>query len=225
MKIVNEWRSAFRNPAFRAQFVVSIVVLAVILPLMGSFLNYIGARMGVELHDPILRLFRPIGFKWITFSLIYSGIVLGFVSLLVSPFSLLLALRALSLIIILRAICLFLVPLDPPSDGIPLVDPLIRFPGIRPVLPRDLFFSWQTALMTLFALTARWRDMKIIFSGIAFVVSLLLLLQHSHYTIDLVVAPCLAYAAYGIAKQFTLLEYIASPARTSAVRPTMARQQ
>jgi hypothetical protein len=209
MRIVNSWRSALRGRDYRAQLIASIIVLAVILPLMGSFLNYVGARMGTVLHDPLLGLFPPVDFKWITFSLIYSGIVFGFVSLLLYPYSLLLALRALIALVVLRVVCLYLVPLDPPPDVIPLVDPFIRLPGIRHVIVRDLFFSWQTAMLALFAFTARWKDMKIIFACVAFAVSILLLLQHSHYTIDIIAAPCFAYVACSLAKWVTVQEVFA----------------
>lgn len=143
MSIVKSWRSALRGRDYRDQLIASIIVLAITLPLMGSFLNFIGARMGAVLQDPLLGFFPPIDFKWITFSVIYSGIVFGFVSLLLYPYSLLVALRALIVLIILRVVCLYLVPLDPPADVIPLVDPFIRLPGIRHVIVRDLFFSWQ----------------------------------------------------------------------------------
>jgi hypothetical protein len=206
MSIIKSWRSALRSGVYRDQLIASIIVLAITLILTGSFLNYIGARMGVMLQDPVLRLFPPVNFKWITFSVIYSGIVFGFVSLLLYPYSLLLALRALIVLFIMRVACLSLVPLDPPADFIPLVDPFIRLPGIRTVIERDLFFSWQTAIMSLFVFTARWKDMKIIFSCVAFAVSALLLLQHAHYTIDIIAAPCFTYVAYTIAKSLTVQE-------------------
>lgn len=218
MSIVKSWRSALRGRDYRDQLIASIIVLAITLPLMGSFLNYIGARMGAVLQDPLLRFFPPIDFKWITFSVIYSGIVFGFVSLLLYPYSLLVALRALIVLIILRVVCLYLVPLDPPADVIPLVDPFIRLPGIRHVIVRDLFFSWQTAIMALFAFTARWKDMKIIFSCVAFAVSILLLLQHSHYTIDIIAAPCFAYVAYNIAKWLTVQEVFENPGKNGSER-------
>jgi hypothetical protein len=216
MSIITSWRSALRGGVYRDQLIVSIIVLAITLLLTGSFLNYIGARMGVVLHDPLLGLFPPINFKWITFSLIYSGIVFGFIYLLLYPYSLLLALRALIVLIILRVVCLYLVPLDPPADVIPLADPFIRLPGIRPVIERDLFFSWQTATVALFAFAARWKDMKIIFSCVAFAISILLLLQHAHYTIDIIAAPCFAYVAYNIAKGLTVQEVYEKPAKKGA---------
>lgn len=206
MNIITSWRGALRGRVYRDQLVASVIILAITLTLTGSFLNYIGARMGAVLQDPLLSLFPPVNFKWITFSLMYSGIAFGFVSLLLYPYSLVLTLRALIVLVILRVICLYLVPLDPPVDALPLADPFIRLPGIRPVIERDLFFAWQTAILALFAFTARWKDMKIIFSLVAVAISILILLQHAHYTIDILAAPCFAYVAYSLAKWQTVQE-------------------
>jgi len=77
-------------------------------------------------------------------------------------------------------------------------------PLAHPNLIRDLFFCWQTAAMTLFALTVEGRDLKLIFSVFGVIVSFLLLLQHAQYTISVVAAPCFVYAAYGISRSFTV---------------------
>jgi hypothetical protein len=203
---VDSWRRALRSGGFRDQLLITLAALVVTVLLLRAFMNYIGARMGAVLHDPILDLFPPSSFVWITFSLIYAGYLLGIVSLFARPFSLLLALRALVVLTILRAVCQFFLPLDPPTDAIPLADPFIQIPGFRPVLPRDLFFSWQTALLALLAFVTQWRDLKIVLAFLAVIVSALMLVQHAHYTIDLVAAPCFAYAAYGLAKSISVQE-------------------
>ena len=205
-KFVDNWRRAFRSREYRDQALVTLAALLVTLLLLRAFMNFIAARMGVVLHDPLLELFAPASFAWITFSLIYAGLLLGIVSLFVYPFSLLLALRALVVLIVLRAICQFFLPLDPPADAIPLADPFVQIPGFRPVIARDLFFSWHTALLALLAFVTQWKDLKIILALLALIVSALMLLQHAHYTIDLLVAPCFAYAAYGLAKWISVQE-------------------
>jgi hypothetical protein len=199
---------------------VSIVALLVTTVLLRIFLDYVESRDGVAIFDPIVSVFSPIDFRWITLSLIYSGTLLGIISLLLEPYALLLAIRSFVLMIILRIVCLFLLPLQPPAGIVPLVDPLTQWPGTRPVLTHDLFFSGYVAALSLFALTAQWKDMKIIFSGAAVVVSILLLLQHVHYTIDVIAAPCFAYVAYGMAKWLTVVEVSATPTATRSETPT-----
>jgi len=203
---VSDWRKAFRSREFRDQFLVTLAALLVTVILMRAFMGYIGARMGAVLRDPVLELFAPASVAWVMFSLIYAGILLGVVSLSVRPFSILLALRALVVLIVLRAVCQYFLPLDPPPDAIPLADPFIRIPGFRHVIVRDLFFSWHTALLALLAFATAWKDLKVILGVLALLVSGLMLLQHAHYTIDLIAAPCFAYVAYGLARTVTVSE-------------------
>ena len=61
--------------------------------------------------------------------------------------------------------------------------------------------------MTLLAFVTQGRDMKIILAVFALIVSVLMLLQHAHYTIDIIAAPCFAYAACGLARWFTVQEF------------------
>lgn len=218
-KFISRWRNAWRVTFFRDQFLVSIAGLIVVLIITLVFLDYVETRSGTTLGDPLLPLVPPIDLRWITFSLIYSGMLLGFVSLCLYPFDLLLAMRAFVVMMLLRITCLFLLPLDPPTGFIPLADPFIQLPGIRPVFTRNLFFSWPTATMALFAFTAQWKDMKIIFSCAAGAVSALLLLQHAQYTIDVIAAPCFAYVAYGIAKWLTIENVADFPAGNRGDKP------
>ena len=220
-KFVGRWRSAWRIRLFRDQFFVSIVALLIASVLLRIFLDYIETREGVSIFDPIVSAFPPLDFRWITLSLIYSGMLLGVISLFLEPYALLLAMRAFVVMIILRIVCLFLLPLHPPAGIIPLIDPLIQWPGTHPILTQDLFFSGHVAALALFAFTAQWKDMKIIFSSAAAVVSILLLLQHTHYTIDVIAAPCFAYVAYGIAKWVTVVEVSAPAAGTRSEIPAV----
>jgi hypothetical protein len=159
---------------------------------------------GVVLHDPILSFLSAIDLKWITHAVTYSGLLLGITSLCFYPFAFLLAVRSSVLVVVLRMVCRVVLPLDPPAGVIPLVDPIIQLPLAHPNLIRDLFFCWQTAVMTLFALTVEGRDLKLIFSVFTVMVSVLLLFQHAQYTISVVAAPCFVYAAYGVARVFTV---------------------
>jgi hypothetical protein len=203
---VSGWQSALRSRQYRDQLLVTFGALIVTVLLMRAFMDFIAARMGAVLRDPFLELFTPASFTWITFSLIYAGFLLGIVSLFARPFSFLLALRALVVLIILRAVCQYFLPLDPPADAIPLVDPFIRVPGFRPVIVRDLFFSWHTSLLALLSFLTVWKDLKIILALLALIVSILMLVQHAHYTIDLIAAPCFAYAAVALAKLVSVQE-------------------
>jgi len=204
-KVTDRWRNAWKIHAFKEQSLVTLAGVIVALVLIRVFLDYVETRPGVVLPDPLVPLLPAVDLKWITYSVFYSGILFGLISLLLYPFALLLTLRALVVLIVLRIVFLFLLPLDPPAGHIPLIDPFIQPPD-QPPLTRDLFFSGHVATLALLGNTARWRDMKIIFFSTAVVVSVLFLFQHVHYTIDLVAAPCFAYVAYGVTKLITVGE-------------------
>jgi hypothetical protein len=218
-KSLDRWRSAWRSHDFRDQLFVSIAGLVIASAMIIMFLDYIESRNGTVLDDPLLQLFSPVDLRLITFSLIYSGIALGFLSVLAYPFALLVSLRAAVVIILMRVATLFLLPLDPPTDIIPLTDPFIQWPGVPPVLTRDLFFSGYTSLMALFVFVSEWNDMKVIFSCFGVAISALFLVHHAHYTIDVVAAPCFSYVAYSIAKWNTVQEIPVSPGNIRTEKP------
>ncbi len=203
-KFVNAWGYAWRIRAFRDQLLVSMIAFVAMFALMRVYLEHVAIRVGPVLNDPVLALVSPVELQWVTFSLIYSGMLLGLVSLCLHPSPFLLALRAFVLLMIFRIVCLFLLPLNPPAGIIPLADPILQVHILHPDVPRALFFSWDTAIMALLAFTARWNDLRIIYSCAAVVISILFLIQHVHYTIDVIAAPCFAYAAYGLARLITI---------------------
>ncbi len=218
-RFVDRWRNAWRLRIFRDELVISIAVLFVALALLRVFLDYVETRNGIRLPDPLL-LFAPIDLTWVTFALIYSGLLLGVVSLCLTPFSLLLFVRASIVLILLRITCLFLLPLEPPADIIPLADPIIQSQLLRPPFTRDLFFAGDASVMVLLALSARWKDIRVILTSLAVSVSVLQLLQHTHYTIDIVAAGAFAYVANGVAKAWTVEEVPGLIARKGNGRPS-----
>jgi hypothetical protein len=203
-RFVENWRAAWKSRFFRVQLLESLIGLLLALVLMRLFLSYVEQRSGISLPDPFLGLFAPVDLTTITFSTLYSGMLLGLVSLALDPHAFLLAVRAVVALAILRIIFLFLLPLDPPPGCIPLSDPFIRMRVIFPVVSRDLFFAWPTALLVLFGFCSRWRDIKYIFFGAALLLSVFFLLQHAHYTLDVAGAPVFAYVAFGVARANTL---------------------
>lgn len=104
-----------------------------------------------------------------------------------------------SVLWLLRSLCMFLCPLKCPNDAYYLNDPVVRFfthHGEVQEFRHDLFFSGHISFLTLCALFA--PPYRMIFIGIAVVVSICMLLSRIHYTIDLVVAPFMAFTVYSL---------------------------
>jgi len=164
-----------------------------------AFLQWVERRAGVVVPDPVLALFPPSDLTWVIFSLIYGGLLTALFFLVREPDRLLLASQSYSLMVAFRIIAMFLLPLDPPADTIPLQDPFVQLFGSGSVLMKDLFFSGHTSTLFLLYLTARKGRLKTAFLLCTVAVAVLIVLHHSHYAVDVYVAPFVTYASYRIA--------------------------
>ncbi|MFA7287888.1 MAG: phosphatase PAP2-related protein [Melioribacteraceae bacterium] len=196
-RIKYEWRRFLSDRNLAFIFAVTIVVLGFVLYWITKFLIFNEAREGFAFRDPILSLFAPMDVTWVSFALIYSGLIVALFSLTFYPERFMLALQAYSLMLLIRLITMYLLPLNPPEGIIPLKDPFVEFFGGKTFL-KDLFFSGHTSTMFVFFLTAQKKGLKVVFLAATFLIAICVLIQHVHYTIDVVVAPFIAYASYRI---------------------------
>ncbi|MEJ2614923.1 MAG: phosphatase PAP2-related protein [Ignavibacteriaceae bacterium] len=162
------------------------------------FINAIEARNGVELNDPVLKLFRPIDLSVFIFSVIYVSIIIGLITLLNTPRRLMFALQVYALVVLVRIITLYLTPLNAPPNMIPLVDPIVNNLGTGQLLTKDLFFSGHTATMFFLFLVSENKKMRLFFFFGFVIIAIAVVLQHVHYTIDVVAAPFFTYTAFRI---------------------------
>jgi hypothetical protein len=173
--------------------VLSLGGLVVVLVVMSRFLAWVELRPGVVLDDPILALVPSRDLSWLTFGLIYLGLLSGVGVLLRHPRRLVLGMQAYAVMVLLRMLVMSVTPLDPPIGIIPLRDPLVQSASSGEPLTRDLFFSGHTSTMFLLALLAPGRRSRIFFGVCTFLIAVLVLWQHVHYTVDVLVAPLFAY--------------------------------
>ena len=192
------WKAAWKDGFFRAQCTFTIPLLLLALFLLSNFLDTIENRPGVVLPDPILALFAAYDSTWLTFAIIYSAVLLGLITLSFHPRQLLLAIQAYVVLVILRIGVMYVVPLDAPDGIIPLKDPFVQLFGSGGVLTKDLFFSGHTSILLLLFLTAKRRDLRVIFLVSAITVGVCVIWQHVHYTIDVLVAPFFCYLSYRV---------------------------
>jgi hypothetical protein len=194
------WRAAWRAKGFRKRVLVTAPTLAVTLYVLTRFLRWVEARPGVVLDDPLLRMFTPIDLNWVTFIFIYGGLIAGVAILRRSPERCLLAFQSYAVMVVFRMIAMLLVPLDPPAMLFPLLDPLVETFGTGEQLTRDLFFSGHTATLFLLFLVMPSKATRILFLLCVLSVALCVLLQHVHYTIDVVAAVFVAYCANAVTR-------------------------
>lgn len=207
--LLTAWSTQFSDKNFRVIFFATIVVLLICLTALSNFLTYNDTLSGVAYIDPILKYFTPIDLTYVTFFIIYGGLLTGLIFLIQYPNHLLIAFQAYSLMVLFRICVMYSLPLDPVPDTIPLEDPLVQLFGTGKILMRDLFFSGHTSTMFLLSLTAPIKKLKYIFIFLTVLVGLAVLIQHAHYTVDVLAAPFFAYTSYRIIiilnKKFNLI--------------------
>ncbi len=196
--LANEWKAAWSNAAFRVQLVITVPLLIILLSLFSHFLAWVESRSGVVLHDPIIAHTAAHEFTWPIFILIYAGLVIGLVTLSESPWRLLMALQSYVLMVCIRIVAMYITPLDPPAGIIPLADPFVQFVGSGTVPTKDLFFSGHTATLMILSFAADRRRLQAFFAIGALIVGVLIVWQHVHYAVDVLMAPFVAYASYRI---------------------------
>jgi hypothetical protein len=199
------WSNAWSEPAFRYHYlsvVIGAIIIALVVP---DFFAYIDSRTGTPLEDPFLDWLPAYDVSWPAFIVLYSSVILGAIFLLRYPKSLLLCLQAYCLVTFMRMGSVLLISLEPPVDIIPLNDPFVSsFADGKPVY-RDLFFSGHTSTMFLLYLTARPHWLRWIFLATTVLMGLFVLIQHVHYTVDVLGAPFFVWLSYTIVKKINPL--------------------
>lgn len=190
--------SEWRDPGIRWIAIGTLVSFVLVMIAFSRFLLWVEARPGAVLHDPILRHFAPIDVSWLTFSIIYIGILSWIGLHIPKPRLLLIGLQSYMVMVLFRMATMWLTPLDPPAATLPLIDHMVESIGPGQRLTRDLFFSGHTSTLVLLGLSARTGVLRVIFLVAAGGVATCVLIQHAHYAIDVFIAPFMAFAAWRI---------------------------
>ena len=192
------WPAAWRQPAFRARLGLVLALLLALASQLPRFFAWVQARPGYHLPDPLLAWLPARDVSGATFAVIYAGVALGVATLLPRPAWLLRALWAYLLLHLLRCATLALLPLEPPPGLVLLRDPLVDalFYAAPSPITKDLFFSGHTATLLLLALAVPpgWRRRVLLVGTVA--VGTLVLVQHAHYTYDVLAAPLFVWLAW-----------------------------
>ncbi len=196
---LSTWKTELADRNFRNLFIIVVITTVITLMLLTNYRIYNETRVGFAYTDPFQALFSPINLTWSTFALIYSGLLLGVYSFIQRPRVFVHALLTYSIIVLFRIVLMYSLPLDPPHTMISLRDPFVEMFGSGPPLDKDLFFSGHTATMFMMFLLVYTPTLKKIFLVGSILVGLSVILQHNHYTVDVLVAPFVAYTSYRIA--------------------------
>jgi len=190
------WRSAFADKNYRIKFFAGMAVLIVVLCLLTQFFQYIQRRQGYVLNDWLLNKIPAADVSIPLFICIWGTALLIVIRVVKSPSIFLNFLYTFIVLSLLRIATIMCVPLNPPNNLLDLVDPLSNSFYGKTFITKDLFFSGHTATMFIIFLCLEKKGDKIFTLCTSATVGILVLVQHVHYTIDVIFAPPFAYLCY-----------------------------
>jgi hypothetical protein len=195
-----KWQIAWQSGAFRRRLITGFVLVAVVLCAFPFFFQLIEKRNGPVLHDWILAWLPAHDISVSLFIVVWAISGLTLIRAIQNPGMVIHFVWAYLLLCIFRILAISIVPLDPPVNLIPLADPVSNFfYGRHEFVTKDLFFSGHTGTVFLMFLCLRKKTDRLLGMLATGLVGMLLLIQHIHYTIDVIGAPFFAYFSYSLA--------------------------
>ena len=196
--MITNWKSVIKNPVFRKEMFFSALIGIFIIVFVPKFMLYIQNRNGNIIDDYLLTILPAKDVSLFLFMIMYGMIIFALVYTLSKPLLFLKGIQTYLLVISVRLLCIFLVPLEPPLNVQLLSDPLMdNFLGASEnPITKDLFFSGHTATAFLLYLLMDRKLYRILFLLCTVLIGILLLIQHIHYTVDIVVAPFVTWVSY-----------------------------
>jgi PAP2 superfamily C-terminal len=193
------WRKVFADRSMRNHVIIIAFLYFFLFKFCRIIMTELEIREGIQLADPLLSLIPAYDCSEITFALTYIALVTFILTTIISPARFIIGLQGYCLLIIMRTLSIYLVPLEPPAGLILLKDPVTIIFMSTPAggyIVKDLFFSGHLSTIVLFFFVSNNKTVKKLLLVLGFSVSTLLLIQHVHYTIDILAAPFFSFLAY-----------------------------
>jgi len=194
------WRPVWNSSLQRAQLITGSILITIIMCMLPSFFNLIEKRNGIVINDFVLASIPAHNVSWAIFTIIWGVGLYALYRALQKPSIFITYIWALIFVTILRVLTISIVPLDPPIGLIGLTDPLTGVFYGESDITKDLFFSGHTSVLFLTFLCLERKTDKILALAATTIAAVLLLVQHVHYTIDVIAAPIIVYPIYRLVK-------------------------
>ena len=191
-----KWQLAWQSRPFRRQTISGIIALTAVFVFLPFFFPAIEKRNGNVLNDWVLGLLPAHDVSIFIFISIWVVTLLIFVRMAQRPDIFIVFLWAYVLLSFMRIATISIVALNAPKGLIELADPVSNFFYGHSFVTKDLFYSGHASSVFLIFFCLKKKSDKAFALIGALIVSSLLLVQHVHYTIDVLAAPMFAYFCY-----------------------------
>ncbi|MDB5011754.1 MAG: hypothetical protein JWQ06_2543 [Mucilaginibacter sp.] len=200
LSLKESWKEIFNSSVKCSALIGGVILVVSILFILPGFFNKIEKRKGIVLNDWLLADIPGHNFSVVIFSIIWIMGGLLLYRAIQKPSIFIIYMWTLILILIARFISISLVPLEPPIGLIQLTDPVNEIFYGHSTITKDLFFSGHTATLTLVFLCLEKKSDKLVAFIATITLMALLLIQHIHYTIDVIAAPFITYALFRLTR-------------------------
>lgn len=193
------WKSILSDNNIRYQLIIIAFSYFFLFKYCRILMTIFEARIGIQVMDPLLKLMPSYNCSEIIFTFTYTALATFILSTIAHPKTFIIALMGYCMLIILRTFSIYMVPLEPPLGMILLKDPVSNLFLNAPhggYIVKDLFFSGHVSTIMLFFFVSDNKNVKRLLLLMAIPVSVFLLIQHVHYTIDILAAPFFAFLAF-----------------------------
>jgi hypothetical protein len=197
------WITAFTDRSFALKFIGALTVFLIFPFKADDYFQWIQLREGIQWNDPLLNLFPALNVSIPIFGIIYLSVIYLLYRLLHDPKRFVWFAWAFNIETLFRFLTIYLVALNPPAGLVDLRDPLAEMfiYGENMPITKDLFFSGHTATMVFVCFFLPTTTERRIALGLSLVLVSLLLIQHVHYSLDIVAAPLFTLAAIWMVKK------------------------
>lgn len=196
LTIKERWADASASKRFRIEWYITLFFAVCMVIGMPHYFSAIQQRQGIALADPVLQWLPSVDLSLPIFIIIYSSLLLVLGYMTTHPWHLLKACQTYIVMSLLRFASIYLVPLSQPEGMVFLDDPILNHLFYQGYVTKDLFFSGHTATMFLFGLVVLDKRLKYFFYFTTAILAVMILIQHVHYTIDVVAAPFFVMGSY-----------------------------
>jgi len=198
--ISEAWSKALSSRSFRNQFFLTLLVFAGVCMHNFHYLRVWQARQGTQINDIVLNQLPPHNFSVEIFLLEYCTLLTVFFFTIQHPDRFVKGLQMFSLVIMARTMSIYFIPLEPPRDMILLDDPMASFflHTKDVIVTKDLFFSGHISALALLMFISVNKYVKAWTLVATILVGILILFQHVHYSLDVVIAPLASYISYKV---------------------------
>lgn len=206
--IAKNWLDALSDKIFRNRLIAVILAIIAISFITNYFFCYNeDQKGGVALNDWVLNRLPAEDVSMAITFFMSSVILLFLIRTVTNPAKFITSLIAYVIILTLRIITIAFTHFQAPAELVVLHDPVSNLVYGTRFITRDLFFSGHVATIFLIYLSLYKRVDKYYLLFVVFSVGILLLVQHVHYTVDIVCAPIFALGGFWLSKRMTHLKY------------------